>query len=65
MKAFSMIKFYLSWTIFHKEMFRDPDAEPFAKTAGIPVGLSRIFANTQCARDRCRSSEKSLGSSSI
>jgi len=32
----------------------------FAKTAGIPVDMSRIFAKPLCARDRRRLSKKSL-----
>jgi hypothetical protein len=41
-------------------MCRGLDAERFAQTAGIPVDMSRIFAKPLCARDRCRSSKKSL-----
>jgi len=37
-------------------MCRDFDAAGFAKTADIPMDMSRIFANPWCARDRYRSS---------
>jgi len=46
-------------------MCRGLDAERFAKTAGIPVDMSRIFAKPLCARDRCRSRKKSLNLSLI
>jgi len=35
----------LSLAIFREEMCRDLDAAGFAKTAGIPMDMSRIFAN--------------------
>jgi len=37
-------------------MCRDLDAGGFAKTTGIPMDMSRIFANPWCARDQYRSS---------
>ncbi|MFZ0482352.1 MAG: hypothetical protein WAL93_03095, partial [Desulfobacterales bacterium] len=45
---------------FCEDMCRGLDAERFAQTAGIPVDMSRIFAKPLCARNRCRSSKKSL-----
>ena len=43
-------------------MCRDLDDVGFAKNAGIPMDLSRLFANPFGARDWCRSSKKSLNS---
>gem|GEM_PF-4459360 len=50
--------FNLRGAIFFVEMCRGLEVEAFAKTAGIPVGLSRIFSNAPCASDRCRSSQE-------
>ena len=54
--------YMLHWAIFPAEMCRDLDGGGFAKNAGIPADLSRLFANPWSARDRCRSREKSLNS---
>jgi len=46
-------------------MCQDLDAARFAKSEGIPMDMSRNFADLWCARDWCRSNQKSLNWGSI